>query len=235
MSDSLWDENRAKRYLDLYNDPRKQTGSQSILCRDLSNFIPKESKDVLDFGCGMGHLLPYIVPEGGFVETEYYGLDYSPTMLKYFKKFFPGFTAAQMDAALPYDKFREELLYNLGKDHFEITASVSLFIHLPTIEQVKNLLENMYHTCTKATVFCVETAGDKKMTRKDGLTLRNIPIQWIYEQLKNLGVKPGEVTHAHQKISYQGYYAIFPLQAQPFYAEPPQMYTRTTIFKIRKG
>ena len=152
MSDSLWDEDRAQRYLKLYHDPRELTGPQSLLCRDISRYMPQNVKDVLDFGCGMGHLIPYIIPEGSLI--DYYGLDYSPTMLKYLREFFPYVTTMQGDATLPLKEFNNELMYNLERNCFEVTVSVSLLIHIPTIEQVENLLKNMYSTCTKAMVFC---------------------------------------------------------------------------------
>jgi len=235
MSDSLWDEDRAKRYLELYHDPREKKGTQSLLCRDISNYIPKGVEDVLDIGCGMGHLVPYVIPEGSPVKTDYYGFDYSPTMLKYLKEFFPYVQTMQGDATLPLKEFNNELMYSFGKNYFDIVTSVSLFIHIPTLEQVERLLKNMYSTCTKAMVFCVETAGSKKTVREDGLTLRNIPIDWVNDQLRKLGAKPQHITYSHQKLTYQQFYSVIPTLPQPLQVDPPKLFTRTTIFRVKKA
>ena len=81
-SDSLWDEQRAERYLKLYYDPREKKGTQSLLCKTAAELI--QGTSVLDFGCGMVHIVPYIENP-----NEYMGLDYSPTMLEYLYNFFP--------------------------------------------------------------------------------------------------------------------------------------------------
>jgi len=225
--DSLWDEERANRYLRLYKDPRAKEGSQSTLCKNAAGLIKGHS--VLDFGCGMGHIMPYLE-----FPDEYVGLDYSKTMLDYLENFFPGSVTIHADAAQPTIK----LIKTLESQHLPIryhtTISTSLVIHLPTIKMVENLLRNMWELSEKRMVFGVETVGDKKSTRSDGLTLRNISIENVEKILKDLGIPESSIKYTHQKITYHQYYSVLPLELTPFRMDPPQLYTRTTFFIIDK-
>lgn len=226
MSNSLWDETRAENYLSKYFSPTEKRGTQSLLCKDISKYVPVGS--VMDFGCGMGHLIPYLTSH------EYIGFDYSPTMLKYLEDFFPGITTVQGDATLPYDEFKTYLEECGVPTQSETSVSVSLFIHLPTVDDVRNLLKNMWETCIKNMVFGVETAGNKKIVTTDGLTLRNISIQNVLGMLEELDIPLKNVNTAHQKISYRQYFSIFPTSPQPLQMDSPKLHTRTTIFKVRK-
>ena len=228
--DSLWDEQRTERYLRLYKDPRLTQGSQSLLCKHAASFIQGDT--VLDFGCGMGHIIPYIKnPE------SYVGLDYSKQMLTYLENFFPEIRTIHADATEPVIKLVKTLesqqLYPIMA-RFDTTISTSLIIHLPTVKMIKSLLQNMWELSEKTMIFGVETASNKKIVREDKLTLRNISVENIEAILKEIGIPTKAIHHTHQKITYQQFHSIFPLEGEPLRMEPPSLFTRTTLFIIEK-
>ena len=236
MSDSLWTEERAQRYIKLYGDPRKKIGTQSLLCRDASRMIAGES--VLDFGCGMGHLVPYIQKP-----DQYVGLDYSEMMLTCLENFFPDIRTIHGDATLPYDSFKGTLEAAGVPTEYDTCISLSLIIHLPRIQDIEALLHNMWNTCTKTMLFGVETVGDVKQVRSDGLTLRNVSVTTILGMLDKLGIGGadeaeellyGKVTHVHQKITLRQYITMYPLASQLSVNPKQEMYTRTTLFRVEK-
>ena len=230
MSDSLWDTNRVNRYIELYGDPREKKGSQSNLCKDVAAMISGGS--ILDVGCGMGHLLAFL--EGRI----YFGWDYSPTMLEKLTEFFPEAPVIQGDATLPYDEFKSELEHYVLRP-ISTVVSVSLFIHLPTIDDVKATLRNMWNTATKEIVFGVETMGDTELTRASGLKIRNISVDHILNILQGegrdeLGVPRENITWFHQQMTYKQQTIIHPNKSSPMAMTPPQLFQRTTLFHVRK-
>ena len=236
MSDSLWTEERAQRYIKLYGDPRKKIGTQSLLCRDASRMITGES--VLDFGCGMGHLIPYTQSL-----DQYVGLDYSEMMLTCLENFFPEARTIHGDATLPYDSFKGTLEAAGVPTEYDTCISLSLIIHLPRIQDIEALLHNMWNTCTKTMIFGVETVGDVKKTRPDGLTLRNVSVKTIRGMLDKMGIggedEPEELLHGlsswvHQKITLRQYITMYPLASQLSVDPKQELYTRTTLFRVEK-
>lgn len=211
----------------LYKDPRTKEGSQSTLCKNAASLIVGHS--VLDFGCGMGHIIPYLKSP-----DVYAGLDYSKTMLDYLENFFPGTATIHADAAQSTIK----LIKTLESQHFPIryhtTISTSLVIHLPTLKLIENLFRNMWELSEKRMIFGVETVGNKINTRSDGLTLRNISIENVEKILKDIGIPETSIKHTHQKSTYQQFYSVLPLEDISFRMDPPRLYTRTTFFIIDK-
>ncbi len=230
MSDSLWDTKRVERYVELYGDPREKKGSQSNLCKDVAAMIG--SNNILDVGCGMGHLIPFI--EG----RTYFGWDYSPKMLEKLLEFFPETPVIQGDATLPYDEFKSELEHYVLRP-IETVVSVSLFIHLPTIDDVKATLRNMWNTATREIVFGVETMGDSVLTRGSGLNIRNISVDHILSILQGegrdeLGIPRDRISFLHQQMTYKQQTVIHPNKSSPMAMTPPQLFQRTTLFHVRK-
>lgn len=218
MSDSLWDMNRAERYLKLYGDPRDKKGSQAILCRDVASMIT--GKSVLDVGCGMGHLIPWL-PKN----AEYLGLDYSPMMLEYLRIFFPEKRVLQTDATESFAALELSA---------ESVTSVSLLIHLPKIDDVKTVLENMWKTAIKEIVFVAETLGNREYIRKSGLTIRDISVQNILAFLDDLGIRDNQIMWRHQKMTYKQHIIVYPMQDNPMAITSPKLFQRTTLFYIQK-
>ena len=231
MSDSLWDNNRVERYVKMYGDPREKKGSQSNLCKDAANLIT--GKSILDVGCGIGHLIPHIYPEGGVSETKYYGFDYSPGMLAKLREFFPDIYTIQGDATLPYKKFEEELSYHITEP-IDTVVSTSLIIHLPILQDVRNLLLNMLYTAKKEIIFSVETMGDGAITRASGLTIRNISVPSMLNYLAELDINRDQVSWMHQQMTYRQQTTVNPLLSNPLAMTPPQLFQRTTLFKVSK-
>jgi len=223
--DSLWDEKRAERYVRLYGDPREKVGTQSQLCKTAAKLVRGTS--ILDFGCGMGHIIPYIDQDG------YVGLDYSKTMLEYLGNFFPNVTTIYGDATAPTEKVIETLESQHLPTSYDTTVSLSLAIHLPTVNMVRDLLQNMWALCTQAMILGVETVGNKIITRPDGLTLRNISVGGVYKLLEGI-VPSHKIQYVHQKILYQPIISVFPFEDPPLIMQPPQILSRTTLFIAQK-
>lgn len=232
MSNSLWDTKRVERYIKLYGDPRKQKGSQANLCKDVATLIT--GKSVLDVGCGIGHLIPFIHPEGAIIEKEYVGWDYSPAMLAKLCEFFPSTQIIQGDATIPYHLFEQEIAYHvLGP--IESAVSVSLIIHLPDLEGVRALLRNMWKTATKEIVFGVETMGDSLHTRASGLSIRNISLKTVLMILVDEMEIPRENIHwIHQQMTYKHQTVVHPMKSNPMASTPPNLFQRTTLFHVTK-
>ena len=225
MSDSLWDQKRVDRYVKLYGDPREMAGSQANLCRDVATLITGTS--ILDVGCGIGHLIPFI--EG----RNYTGFDYSFAMLEKLTDFFPSIHVIQGDATAPYKEFQNEMSYNI-LEPVETAVSVSLIIHLPDLEGVKQLLVNMWNTATKEIIFGVETMGDNTVTRASGLTIRNIAVPHVIDLLGELDIPKRQVAWQHQQMTYKNQTIVHPLKANPMAMTPPQLFQRTTLFHVFK-
>lgn len=231
MSDSLWDAARVERYIKLYGDPREKKGTQSLLCEDVASMIT--GKSILDVGCGMGHLIPHLSPEGT-AHANYVGLDYSANMLEALGNFFPGIMRIEGDATLPYPQFRSHLEYHVNEP-IETVVSVSMFIHLPIIQDVEAALLNMWNTATKEIVFVVETMGDVEHTRASGLMIRNISVNSVLAILtEKMGIPEEQISYAHQQMTYKQQTVVHPSRSNPMAMSPPQLFQRTTVFHVRK-
>lgn len=189
---SLWDDERIERYIRLYNDPRQMKGSQSSLCEDVSRMI--QGASVADFGCGMGHLIPYLKPE-----TKYIGIDSSKLMLKKASEFFPGKQFLLADVT---DQKSLSELYGIG---FDNTVAVSLLLHLEKLDAL-DLLEIMWRYTNPGgmMIFSMETNGDSEQRRPDGLLIRNQEpesvVQDVLTATRNSNPS-GWVRYHHQKAT----------------------------------
>lgn len=107
-----------------------------------SSFIVGNS--VLDIGCGIGHLLPF-VKEG----IEYMGVDTSPEMLRVAKSFHPN------------DIFCIGDIYDLNPfGVFDTVLCQSVLIHLPEIEVP---IQEMWSHAHKAIVFSIPIGSKKSV------------------------------------------------------------------------
>jgi SAM-dependent methyltransferase len=216
----LWDEKRVERYFQLYGDPRAKTGSQSNLCGDASDAL--EGDSVIDFGHGMGHIIPYLGDKG------YLGLDSSEDMSKTASTLFPGKEFMLVDITKP--GLREALGVDALKGAgfmFGSAVCVSVFIHLSR-EEMKATLKNMA-SVSKCLVFSMETNGDNEKIRPDGLRIRNESVENVLNDLKELGKH--EVTWAHQSFTFSMIQTILPRKDLPLKSSQ-ELIARTTIFKV---
>ena len=189
---SLWDENRVERYIRLYGDPRDKKGSQSKLCADLASLISSEASSLLDFGCGLGHLIPHL-PES--IE-KYRGIDSSKEMLEQAKEFFPDSVFIQGNAVTA------EGLGSIYGVPFDVTTAVSLLLHLEREEALK-VYKNMW-LWTKpggSMIFSMETLGNRETYRNDGLLIRNQEIDSIMEDIQEATNMKPHTLYLPQKIT----------------------------------
>lgn len=229
MSDSeLWDDERVKRYIKMYGDPREKKGSQSQLCKDASVFIKPYT--VLDVGCGIGHLVPFAFsPGSGFGERvgmTYTGVDKSPHMLDMARRFFPGETFIELDATD----------FDLGCEYDNV-ISISLLLHL-TEEQAMKALACMWRHVAHGghLVFGMETLGDNVQKRPSGLIIRNQPVLKVVDMLNAVAAdEKAKVTWSHQKLVYQTISEIIYSKDLPHKILSHQPIARTTLFMMERA
>jgi len=221
---SLWNNDRVKRYIRLYGDPREQRGTQSQLCADASNFI--KGTRVVDFGCGMGHMVPWI-PESP--TTKYLGLDSSPDMLQAFKEFWPNLTAYQHDITRDLTQPKSE---SIGT--YDTATCISVLLHLSHEEALK-VIKNMWHVAKEAIVFSMETNGDSETIRPDGIRIRNQGTKSVIQDLKELlEIDIKQITHFHQSWVYAQRVSVVPSLIIPIDFAKPELLARTTVFQVTK-
>jgi len=215
---SLWDEKRAERYFRLYQDPRSKKGTQSILCKDATEFII--GPGVADIACGMGHLVPYLVEK--FRDLRYVGVDSSPAMLKRARAFFPDETFAEMNAT--------NVDSGLFRDKINTAVALSLFIHLSKEDMIK-VLQGMKLLAKNAVVFGMETVDDSEIIRNDGMRIRNQSVQNIIDTLGELGFDQKKILHYHQSYTYQDTHTLIPSLETPL-SSSRDLIARTTLFQV---
>ncbi|MBA7612104.1 hypothetical protein ES703_19338 [subsurface metagenome] len=211
---SLWDDARVERYIRLYSDPREKKGSQSILCKDAAEMI--EGEQVLDVGCGMGHLCPFVKP------TRYFGVDSSPTMLAKAREFFPDREFNLLEAT------EMEL-----PSTFDTTIAISLLIHL-TAEQGHAVLKRMWKHTRKAMVFGMETMKSSEIRRPDGLLIRTQSLPELIKELEGMGISRDQVSLWHHKWTYSIQYTVTPSLSDSPLSMTGGLIQRTTLFKVIK-
>jgi len=218
---SLWDEKRAERYLRLYQDPRSKKGTQSILCKDATEFIV--GPGVADIACGVGHLVPHLLEK--FKDLEYVGIDSSPAMLKRAKAFFPEEMFIEMDAT-----DIDLGLFGRKGQRINTAAALSLFIHLSKEEMIK-VLQEMKLLAKTAIVFGMETVDDTEVVRGDGIRIRNQSVQSVIDTLKELGFDEKKILHYHQSYTYQDIHTLIPSREIPL-SSSRDLIARTTLFQV---
>ena len=147
MSERYWDvwhgdlgKERAQRYPNAYGSPHNPNPEHRERMELASSLIV--GNNVLDIGCGIGHLL-HFVKDG----IEYVGADTSPEMLQVARHFYPNNT------------FRIGDIYDLSPFRiFDTVLSQSVLIHLPEIEIP---LQEMWGHARKAMVFSIPIASKK--------------------------------------------------------------------------
>lgn len=211
----------------MYGDPRDLKGSQSALCKDAADLI--EGRSIIDIGCGMGHLIPY-VPD----PLQYVGLDSSPTMLGYLKRFFPEAKVVQADASLDSCALKALLKKNGLPMEYDTAVSISLIIHLPEDSQVKRVIGNLWALARHAFIFGAETLGDSVYQRPDGISIRNMSMKSVKEAIGYM-IGSCTVQTFQQKLTYQQQIVVNPLRAYPLGFSPVKLVQRTTLFKTRGG
>lgn len=222
---SLWDKNRVKRYLKLYGDPREKKGSQSQLCSDIAALIPGNAESLLDFGCGIGHLIPHL-PQN---ITGYLGIDFSKEMRLQAELFFPDKKFIKGNAVT-----RKGLKSIYGVP-FDVTTAVSLLLHLEE-EEAAEVYKNMW-IWTKPggrMIFSMETNGNSANYRTDQLLIRNQEPDKVAEALgEALGVKDLSINWVHQKVTTNLIQEFIPSLTKVKLTGFEQI-ARTTLFYVDK-
>ncbi len=161
----------------------KQKYYYSNLKKLIDNFIPKNS-EVLEFGCGTGHMLAHLSPKYG------YGFDISGEMIKIAKRKYKKYKNLNFSSHLPQKKFDYIFMCDVI-EHIEDLNS--------TFKQVKNLMHNnSVFICTMANPKLeplLMVAEKLKMKMPEGNHYR-IPFREVKKILKmnNLKVKKHDFT-----------------------------------------
>lgn len=222
---SLWDKNRVKRYLKLYGDPRDKVGSQSQLCSDIAALIPQWTETILDFGCGIGHLIPHLPLN----ITEYLGVDSSKEMRLQAELFFPD------EKFIKGNVVTAEGLESIYGSPFDVTVAVSLLLHLEE-EEAHKVYKNMW-VWTKPggrMIFSMETNGNSARYRSDQLLIRNQEPDKVSEDLgKTIGLEDLNINWVHQKVTTSLIQEFIPSLTKVRLTGFEQI-ARTTLFYVDK-
>lgn len=117
----VWDRKRVKHYIKHYGKPVKAKGKHEVRMKLAASLI--EGDSILDVGCGVGHLYPYVR------HLDYLGVDNSIPMLEQARK------------SHPNARFMKADIYNLSATpEMDTVVCQSLLIHLPdTDEPIRQL------------------------------------------------------------------------------------------------
>jgi len=217
---TLWNKQRVDRYIRLYGDPRDKNGTQSQLCKDAAELIPRRTPLLLDVGCGIGHLIPHL-HEG---VNSYTGLDLSPEMLKQAREYFPDNIFHERDAT--------NFSYPIK---FDVVISISLLIHL-TEERARDAIKCMWkHVAPGGTlIFGMETLGDSIVKRSSGLTIRNQSPSKIKDMIQEIIPDSLLIYEFHQRVVYNTISDVVFSRDSPSNLISHQPIARTTLFKVDK-
>jgi len=158
----VWDNERVERFIKAYGTPFDPSLNQKRRMRIASKLI--SGKSVLDIGCGMGHLLPWIKDK-----IEYYvGVDSSEEMLRKAEEFFQ-----DKSLGITYG-FTKGNVYDLSRfDIYDSVVAVSLLIHLPDVEKA---IREMWNHAKKEHIFSVQlhnVSRQRRVPYKDGYLIIN--------------------------------------------------------------
>ena len=143
----IWDKQRVEYYIKRYGHPERQDEQHRLRMRKAAELV--EGDTVLDVGCGIGHLYPYVRAK----VKEYVGIDNSEAMLAAAKAFYP-------DIEFTYGD-----IYNL--DDFKTFDSVicqSVLIHLP---EIKTPIKEMWKHTAKTLIFSIPIASQQVIKNAD--------------------------------------------------------------------
>jgi len=152
----VWDKERVEHFIKAYGTPFNPSLGQRRRMRMASKLV--SGKSVLEVGCGVGHLLPWIKDK---IDC-YVGVDSSEEMLRKAREFFPEV------------KFVKGNVYDLNQFAlFDSVVAVSLLIHLPDVERA---IREMWKHTRKELVFSIQlhdVSRQKRISYKNGYLIIN--------------------------------------------------------------
>ena len=165
---SFWDEERVKFYIETWGPPNAPKKWQDHDRMEIPVTLLK-GETVLDVGCGLGHL--YYALKGKV--TEYLGIDSSPHMLEKAREYFP-----EAD-------FRHGDIHDLSPfPQADTVYSVSLLIHLPSIEEP---IQQLWDKTLKRCVILIPMGLRKKIEEPEpGLLYHQVSSWNLKKILKSL-------------------------------------------------
>lgn len=170
---TYWDDKRVMLYMKRHGTPQHPTKRTM----DRMKYAARHQKGttVLDVGCGVGHLYPWIKD----LVKEYVGLDASPYMLTCAREFFPEVKWIEGDA------------HDLSKlPLFDTVYSMSLLMHMWNVKQI---ITQMWEHTKQRCIFNIPLRRNDKIVHK---TSNMIWHHTSFKKLKGI-IKdlPGEFTH----------------------------------------
>ena len=189
----IWDKERTEYYVKRYGHPERQDNQHRLRMRKAAELV--EGDTLLDVGCGIGHLYPYVRAQ----VKEYVGIDTSEHMLNAAKEFYP-------DVEFTYGD-----IYDLdGFKTFDSVICQSVLIHLP---EIKTPIEEMWAHTDNALIFSIPILDKQIFKRYKYKNKRQIyhgetrsNIQKIIDELT--GVKLFELHEAQRNTSSNIYFKL---------------------------
>jgi SAM-dependent methyltransferase len=129
--------------------------SMAIRFRELVNDLDIDSKTILDAGCGMGDLLPYLYTKS--TSFSYLGVDKNKGFIEIAKKRYEGHDFKVAD---PFDK-------KVGNFDIVISSGVMNGNYKGWLEERKRMIKMLYGHCQKALAF--NMAGGLRPIPNDSL------------------------------------------------------------------
>ena len=196
----VWDTQRTQEYLEKYGKPPKAHGGHQHRMRIASRLL--EGSTVLDVGCGVGHLYPFVKSH----ITDYLGIDTSEDMLTVARKYFPEI------------KFEYGDVYDLSSfGTYDTVYCLSLLIHLPEIDDP---IKEMWKHVNQALVFNIpieDTQVIKKRQVRNGILIyHGEPWENILKIIAALeNVEKTERHIAPPSITSKAYVKVLKTQGRP--------------------
>jgi len=162
------DKTEVERFIEKNGPPNKPKPKTHRKMQKDAGFL--EGSTVLDVGCGIGHLYPYLKDS---VE-EYVGLDASTDMLKAAESYFPEATWIQGD------------IYSLEDhvDRFDTVYAISLLIHFQDHEKA---IRQLWSRTRSRYVFLIPTGRREEIVKaKPGLIYHQTTIDNLKLMIRRL-------------------------------------------------
>lgn len=127
--------------------------TQQLHFKVLYNIGVNKEDTILDYGCGLGHLIDFLQTQGSNTQHQYFGIDILNEFILAAKKLYPG------------HQFQTANIYDIDK-HFDYVFGSGTFTICTPLEEMLNALQHTFKLVNKGISFNLMNVKHKLSTNK---------------------------------------------------------------------